>query len=182
VDLSAATPVSIDELLASCPASPAVEIPGAAGYFGPFGLGKRPVWLGGWGARPAATPVAASAAQSDKTEQFLIRNTAPKIPGYGWPMKALWVIDPQNFRGTVTIHGSSRDGSVPLWFQINGGAITQRAVLDPEHPAIPIQHGDWREFPSYVIFPATGCFHIMVEWDGGSWRAQVPFFAADSEP
>jgi hypothetical protein len=56
-------------------------------------------------------------------------------------MKALWVIDPESDRGTVTLQGRSRDGGNPLWFQINRGVISDRAVDDPEHPARP--HLGW---------------------------------------
>jgi hypothetical protein len=96
-------------------------------------------------------------------------------------MKALWIVE-ANGRGPITLHGSRVGGGRPLSFSIQQAEPATAAVLDPEHPAIPIQHGSWREFPSYLYFPETGCYELVAEWSGGSWRATIPFVAPEDVP
>jgi hypothetical protein len=177
VDDAAATPSSLDDLLSTCPATDAVPIPGAEGYFAPFGYGNNPIWLVGWGNWDAATPTAHGSAYPGTKGRWAVPNNGIEIPGYGWPMKALWVID-GHFQGVISVHGDTKDGRTPLWIQFGAEAPTELATFDTASMEA-LQGAAMRQYPSYVIFPATGCYELVAEWDGGSWRAQVPFLAPD---
>jgi hypothetical protein len=177
---NAATPTSLDELLAICPADDSVPIPGAEGDFAPFGFGQAPVWLVGWGNRGPATPTTGATAHPGTEGRWTASNRGKKIAGYGWPMKALWAVSDE-FDGVVTVHGASTDGHTQLWIQIGAETPVRRASFDLTASSLMEGRG-WRQYPSYVIFPATGCYELVAEWDGGSWRAQVSFLAPDDSP
>jgi hypothetical protein len=175
----AATPTSLDELLAMCPATDSVPIPGAErGHFALFGYGRYPLWLVGWGIRGAATPIAGATAYPGTRGRWAVPNDGVEIAGYRWPMKALWVIDGK-FQGVITVHGATKDGRTPLWTQPGAETPTEQATFDAAKAEL-TQGGGWLQYPSYVIFPATGCYNLVAKWDGGSWRAQVPFFAPET--
>ena len=151
---------------ASCMASAAVPIPGAAPYFADTGLGGPPLWLVGWGPLLGeASPVALTAPRPD-----------------GWPMKGLWVISPDALAGPITISGVERATGLPLLIELSDHPPAATVVLHPTAPGIPIQHGDWREFPSLLIFPASGCYDLTATWSGGSWRVTVPFVGWSVNP
>ncbi len=152
---------------ATCLPSAAVPIPGAAPYFADTGLGGPPVWLVGWGPRlGAAAPVA---------KPGTVDPTAPRPDG--WPMKGLWVIDPASASGPIMISGVERATGLPLLIEFSDHPPSATVVFYPTEPGIPIQHGDWREFPSLLIFPASGCYDLTASWQGGSWKVTVPFVA-----
>jgi hypothetical protein len=75
--------------------------------------------------------------------------------------------------GPVTLRGVSTDDGSPVWFKIAGQYIlgpTPELVLDPQNPGIPVQHGQWKEWPSTFYIPRAGCYILEARWDGGSWR------------
>jgi len=149
---------------ATCPVTPGTGIPGAAAYFVPWGQGGSGVWLDG--ALAPGTPVSTNLTQG-----------AVYAPTYGWLTRGLWVIAGDH-TAPVTVQGHLLpNGGPPLLFQIVGNEVTATAVLDPQHPAIPVQHGDFREWPSYVIFPQSGCYVLTATWAGGGWRAVIRFVA-----
>jgi hypothetical protein len=173
--------LSLEVLQAECQATQANPIPGAERYFIGYGLGESPVWIVGWGAVEAGTPAAGTDEPGGTPPAFLLDSTnVVRVEPYGWPRKALWVVA-EGFDQAINVTGCDCAGDLELWFQSGGMDPTQRLTLDPLHPGIPVQHAGWREFPSSVIFPQTGCYEITVSWDGGSWRATVPFYAAESE-
>jgi len=178
----AATPEGIAALLARCPGSAGTEIPGVT-EFSSVGLGELPVWLAGWG-NPPATPAAGATEPTVPGLNF--QPGAPYLAPYGWGHRALWVIEP-GFTEPVALRGASLDDGTPVWFNPGapGDDPTRAPVLDPRRPGIPLQHGDWTtsppalwaEFPSAMYFPRTGCYELVAEWEGGSWRAILPYVA-----
>jgi hypothetical protein len=88
---------------------------------------------------------------------------------FGWTAKVLWVVQP-GYLHHVTLHGGNLRTHTPLWFQIGMNAPSTAPTLDPRKPGIPIQHGNWREFPSYLFIPRSGCYYLQATWPGGSWR------------
>lgn len=96
---------------------------------------------------------------------------------WGWRAKVLLMIEPRH-EGTVTVRGTSADGGSPIWFKTSGRFVlgpTTELVLDPQNPGIPVQHGQWKEWPSTFYIPKAGCYFLEAQWDGGSWR--LPFAA-----
>ncbi|MGH2557649.1 MAG: hypothetical protein ACRDJH_01185 [Thermomicrobiales bacterium] len=171
-----ATPADLQALLATCPFSTGTEIPGAAGYFSEWGLGTAPVWLVGWGNPPEAL--------RERYPGEDIRYVGPDFAGprpHGWFKKALWVHDGGS-SDPVTLRGSRVGDGTPLWFQPGQDEPTTELVLDPQHPGIPVQHGAFREWPSYLFFPATGCYELVAEWADGSWRVTIPFVEPEDAP
>lgn len=155
-----------------CAATPLVTVPGAAPYFADLALGRDPVWLIGGG------PVLAPADGDHTGAAAGVRFSGDAR--YGWFQKRLWVIG-SGATAPVTIRGHRGGDGLPMWFGVDDRGTTTEVVLDPAHPAIPVQHGAWREYPSYVFFPATGCYEIEASWTGGSWTATVPFVAPPPE-
>lgn len=177
----AASPVSLEELTAGCRTTSASRIPDASPYFIDFGLGQPPVWLVGWGAADEGTPAAGTGESGSPVPLWVVEaSNVERVEPYGWPMKALWVIA-EGHDAPVDVTGCDCSNDAAVWFQLGDAKPERRVTLDPSHPGIPVQHGGWREFPSYVIFPVTGCYEIEVTWEGGSWRARVPFYAGASE-
>ena len=91
---------------------------------------------------------------------------------WGWRAKVLLLIEPRD-EGTVTVRGASADGRKPIWFKTSGRYVlgpTTKLVLDPENPGIPVQHGQWKEWPSTFYIPKAGCYFLEAQWEGGSWR------------
>lgn len=170
-----ATPAATEGALASCPMPTGSVIPAAAGYFTEWGLGAAPVWLIGWGNAPAALqPQYPTAGVTSIGSNFV------QTP-YGWGMRAIWAIA-GGWTEPVTLHGNRLEDGAPVWFGIVGQEPTTSPVLDPANPGIPVQHGTWREWPSSMSFPATGCYELVAEWAGGSWRVQIPFVAPAATP
>jgi len=96
---------------------------------------------------------------------------------WGWGQKVLLLIEPEH-EGIVTVRGASVDDGSPVWFKSSGRYVlgpTTKLVLDPQNPAIPIQHGQWKEWPSTFYIPKAGCYFLEARWNGGNWR--LPFAA-----
>ena len=143
---------------ASCQPSPPQTI---APYFGPA-VGATPLWaIGPLGAQPF--PVTGP----------------PEVTGPGTRVKVLWVLEPQQ-EASVTLRGSNLADGTPLWFELAGAPPATEAVFDPRAPGIPVQHGQWREWPSYLYAPVAGCYVLEARWPGGSWR--LMFAAAGEVP
>jgi hypothetical protein len=101
---------------------------------------------------------------------------------WGWGQKVLLLIEPGH-EGTVTVRGTSVDDGTPIWFKSSGRYVlgpTTKLVLDPQNPAIPIQHGQWKEWPSTFYIPRAGCYFLEARWSGGSWR--LTFAAGKMQP
>jgi hypothetical protein len=91
---------------------------------------------------------------------------------WGWRAKVLLMIEPRH-EGPVTVRGASTDDGSPIWFETSGRYVhgpATKLVLDPQNPGIPIQHGQWKEWPSTFYIPKAGCYFLEVRWHGGSWR------------
>lgn len=172
---------SLEAILVSCRTTPATEIPGAEPYFAGFGLGRAPVWLVGWGGALEGTPTSdAGGAATPMPVSLLVLSDVERLEPYGWPMKALWVIA-YGHDTPVQVEGCDCATNRRIWFQFGGAEPEQRATLDPLNPGIPVQHGSWREFPSSVVFPETGCYEITATWGDGSWSARIPVFVETTE-
>lgn len=48
------------------------------------------------------------------------------------------------------------------------------AVLDPSHPAIPLQD-EYANFPSYIYLVGSGCYQLSASWEGGGWVLEFAF-------
>lgn len=133
-----------------------------ARYFGPL-AGGSPIW-GGFYAR----------FNEGANASYALRG--PRRTKDGWPVKVLWVIEPGTHT-PVTLSGRNVATGAPLRFKIGGVHVTatESPVLNPKHPAIPIQDGEWKEFPSYLYFPSAGCYVLTASWIGGSWQMGFGF-------
>ena len=140
---------------------PAPHYERIARYFGSL-AGGSPIW-GGFYAR-----------FDEETNAF--HGTQAPLKNDGWRIKVLWVIDP-DASTPVTLSGRNTATDAPLKFETSGGGevATNSPVLDPANPAIPIQDGNWKEFPSYVYFPSAGCYVLSASWSGGSWQMGFGF-------
>jgi hypothetical protein len=47
--------------------------------------------------------------------------------------------------------------------------------LDPADPGTPSDRKGWSEYPSYVMFPESGCYVVNATWAGGSWEQTFGF-------
>lgn len=83
--------------------------------------------------------------------------------------KVLWAIEPGH-DAPVTLRGQNLADGSPLWFEPGSDAPTTTLILDPRKPGIPVQHGQWREWPSYLYVPTPGCYALEASWPGGGWR------------
>ena len=95
----------------------------------------------------------------------------------GWALKVIWLIEP-GMSMPVTLIGTKVSTGEPLSFRTGGLAPvgpTTTLVLDPQHPAIPIQHGSWKEFTSELLFPSSGCYRLHASWTGGGWEIGFGF-------
>jgi hypothetical protein len=122
--------------------------------------GQPPIWAGFY-ARFDADTNAFHAMQAPRKKD-------------GWRIKVLWVIEPGGST-PVTLSGRNLVTGAPLQFEIGVGSVSESPVLDPRHPAIPIQDGNWKEFPSYLYFPSAGCYVLSASWSGGSWEMGFGF-------
>jgi|GEM_PF-2057661 len=100
----------------------------------------------------------------DKTMSFSSMKTQ-----YGYLQKVLWVMEPANSTPVFLKGGSLADGT-PLWFKLGSNPPTSLAILLPESPGIPVQHGNWKEWPSYLYIPKSGYYFLQGDWNGGSWK------------
>ena len=161
-------PTAVDVIARSLDAPP----PGCEGppptyemvarYFGPL-AGGSPIW-GGFYAR------------FDEEANAFSAGAKPRRTKDGWAVKVLWVIEP-GVLTPVTLSGASVATGAPLRFEIGGvhASATESPILDPKHPAIPTQDGEWKEYPSALLFPSAGCYVLTASWAGGSWRMGFGF-------
>jgi hypothetical protein len=132
-------------------------------YFGPL-IGSSPLWGGFY-------------AKLDRQANAFGTGANVRRTAYGWRIKVLWVIEPAAST-PVMISGADTSTGQPLYFWTGGvhphGPIAQ-LTIDPAHPAIPIQHGQWKEFPSYLYAPSAGCYRLSASWQGGGWTLGFGF-------
>jgi hypothetical protein len=169
-----ATPEALSALeaeLANCPMPVGSAIPESKEYFTPWGVGEPPVWLLGFSNPPESL-----------RDEFPVTNGGLQYMGpafidteNGWGMKALWVLQ-GGWTAPVTIHGERIGDGTPLTFDVNYGAPPVETLqLDPAEPGIPVQHGDWREWPGTLYAQESGCYELSADWNGGSWNVTIPF-------
>ena len=119
-------------------------------------IGGSPIW-GGFYAR------------FNEQSNAFVASQAPRTMD-GWRIKVLWLIAP-DVSTPVSLSGHNVETGAPLRFAIGGAApATDTPVLDPAHPAIPVQDERWKEFPSYLYFASAGCYVLTASWSGGSWE------------
>lgn len=172
---AAATPAATPaESIIDCQPSEMVAIPDAGQYFANISLGTYPVWMTGGG------PILGMSEEGVVGRGPALDVVYSDDPRHGWFNKRLWVIAGDAIE-PVTIRGQRTTDGLPMWFDINQRGISTEAMLDPANPAIPVQHDDWREYPSYVYYLATGCYEITATWKGGNWSAKVIFVAPPLE-
>lgn len=133
-----------------CPPGPTPQE--IAPYFGGT-IGGSPVWAIGFAGPEARVYVG-----------DLVRWGA-----YGAYYKILWVVEP-GYSDATTLRGGDLTEENPLWFQVGEEQPSTSPVLDPQNPGIPIQHGEWIEFPSYLFIPQAGCYYLEAIFPEGSWR------------
>lgn len=155
-----------------CALAPAVHIPGTADYFADWGLGNAPIWAVAQGTPPSSGMSTPSPSPGTATP-FALAGPSPN----GWRRKVLWVIEP-GWTTAIDLSGVSDNGD-QIEFGFGDQPITAHPVLDPAIPGIPIQHGNWAEFPSFVYFQVSGCYAITANWQGGSWTARLPVEVPD---
>jgi hypothetical protein len=120
-------------------------------------LGRAPVWFGPY------------LKVDERRSTFHILADAPRTD-HGWRVKFLWVIDPGQ-EAPVTIRGGDLSGDRGLSLEPEGTKVSASATLDPGRPGVPPDPSSgFKEFPSYVYFPAAGCYFLEATWPGGSWR------------
>lgn len=98
---------------------------------------------------------------------------APDAPRtrFGYRIKALWVM-PSGQRDRVTVSGQSDSGAT-LWFEVEDGTPSARLMLDPATTDASFDHPRWKEFHTYLYFPAAGCYLLEVAGDGAGWTAGI---------
>lgn len=166
-------------LVQTCPMSTGTVIPDASPFFTPWGLGEAPVWLDGWGQPPK------------EVQDRYPSGSVPAIMGadfagptwQGWSTPARWIMDGRATE-PVTIVGTRISDNALVWFSQETGHSTTYLQLDPTQPVIPVQHGSFREWPTAITFPGTGCYEITATWRGGSWTERVLVYLpqTDSTP
>lgn len=128
--------------------------------FGPA-VGTAPLWaIGPIGAQPF--PVTGP----------------PDVAGSEHKVKVLWVVAPHQ-QDPIKLRGNNLADGTPLSFEFPGTPPATEVVLYPQVPGIPVQHGQWKEWPSYLYVPVAGCYALEAQWPDGSWRLT---FAATGEP
>jgi hypothetical protein len=166
------TPLSaIEAELADCPMSTGNAIPESEEYFTPWGVGASPFWLLGFSNPPESL-----------RDEFPVTDDGLRYVGPafvdtndGWGMKALWVLQ-GGWTSPVAIRGERIGGGIPLTFNVNYGEPPVETLhLNPAEPGIPVQHGDWREWPSSLYAQTSGCYELSATWDGGGWSVKIPF-------
>jgi hypothetical protein len=124
-------------------------------------FGQRPAWGGFY------------AEFNPRTRTFRALD-APRT-SLGWRIKVLWIVDPDQ-ADPVTIRGRARSTGQPMWFEIAEQYVPSMApALDVAHPENVSQHGSFKEFPSYMYFPSSGCYLLEAEWPGGRWELGFGF-------
>jgi hypothetical protein len=106
----------------------------------------------------------------ERRSTFHVLADAPRTE-HGWRVKFLWVIGPGQ-DAPVTLRGGDLSGERELPLQLEGAEVAASATLHPERPgALPEDPSSgFKEFPSYVYFPAAGCYFLEARWPGGSWK------------
>jgi hypothetical protein len=122
-------------------------------------LGRAPVWFGPY------------LEVDEDRAVFSVPSDAPRTP-YGWRVKFLWIVGlPQPT--PITLHGGTVSGGRALWIEPEtADQAATTAVLDPGPPPPPpgSSASGFKDIPSYIYFPAAGCYFLQAEWQGGSWR------------
>ena len=75
-----------------------------------------------------------------------------------------------NARGLVELRGRDTETGAELRFEVGEAPIATVGVLDPEKPGTVTPEGEPKEFPSYLYFPASGCYELDATWPGGKWK------------
>lgn len=120
-------------------------------------LGRAPVWFGPY------------LSVDERRSIFHVLADAPRT-GHGWRVKFLWVIGPGQ-DAPVTVRGGDLSGERQLLLELEGAEVAASATLDPQRPgAVSDPSSGFKEFPSYVYFPAVGCYFLEASWPGGSWK------------
>ena len=90
---------------------------------------------------------------------------------YGYRVKVLWAMPA---RQPLAVRVAGRGGGDRLWFNLSeGGAPSATLLLDPEVTPPSIENPRWREFPSYLYFPAAGCYVLEASWGDGRWSIGI---------
>lgn len=120
-------------------------------------LGRAPVWFGPY------------LSVDERRSTFHVLADAPRTER-GWRVKFLWVIGPAQ-DAPVTLRGGDLSGEHQVPLELEGAEVAASATLDPERPgALPDPSSGFKEFPSYLYFPAAGCYFLEASWPGGSWK------------
>jgi hypothetical protein len=90
---------------------------------------------------------------------------------FGYRIKALWVM-PSAQRDRVTVSGQS-DSGASLWFGLEDSRPSTRLILDPATTDASFDNPRWREFHTYLYFPAAACYLLEVTGDGAGWTAGI---------
>jgi len=128
-------------------------------FYGPL-IGRAPLWAGVY-------------ARFHRREHAYSERRARRT-SYGYRVKVLWVMAPDQ-QDPVSIRGHNLASKERLWFRVDDVGRLQQPLLDPAHPGTVPEHGDWREFPSYVYFHGSGCYEIEARWSQGKWRVVFGF-------
>jgi hypothetical protein len=118
--------------------------------------GQRPVWAGFYARLDMRTGTL-----------HLLRDT--RRTTHGWRIKTLWAVAADE-HSLVGLRGHDIETGAAVKFEVGEAAVSTAGLLNPAKPGTPTPQGEPKEFPSYLYFPAAGCYELSARWQGGSWK------------
>ena len=147
-----------------CPAASSVGTAalGEMTYYADPAFGSSPVWMLGLGSDPTRHIV------------HFVQSYPPLLYTLnGWRWRILLVSAPGYTQGLTLSGEEIGDGNTAALYMDAGSGLAAKLLLNASQP---IMRGvAWAEWPIYVYLPKTGCYQLVVQWQGGSWSI---YFAA----
>src|SRR6185312_16165260 len=129
----------------------------------PSAIGGRPLWITGF----------------DGPGASLTHLKRAKQPGLGW-YQQITLLLASNYPSAVEIRGADIHNNAPILFESipYDQSLTAFLMLDPADPSFSnhtIGDQSWIVMTTKLYVPASGCYSISAQWNGGNWTA---YFAA----
>jgi len=118
--------------------------------------GQRPVWAGFYARLDEATGALHLPRDTPRTSK-------------GWRIKTLWAVA-EHQPGLVESRGHHIKTRAHVRFEVGEAAVSTVGLLNPKMPGTVTPEGEPKEFPSYLYFPASGCYELQASWQGGKWK------------
>ena len=83
--------------------------------------------------------------------------------------KTLWAVA-EDQREPVKVRGHDLETGTAVAFEVGEAELSTTAMLDPRRPGTVTSASEPKEFPSYLYFPASGCYELRASWPGGEWK------------